>query len=176
MTRVGVIDSGGPAEDLAQARAFLPVITVDGRVFEHRHVLRQVPDRLGDQVVVLGRLIREHDAVLRRELARPQPGTVDDHVRRDVAEGRRDARDTAVLLQHACRRHAFEDLHAAHARAFRERHGLSKTRFGLLALNDKAFHSQLEGGRFLFPKTEAKVRKFMAEYTPTKTPAPEVEA
>lgn len=55
-------------------------------------------------------------------------------------------------------------------KSFCERHDLAQTKFGLLALNDKAFVGQLHGGRRLWPETEAKVRRFMAEYpsTPTK--------
>lgn len=53
--------------------------------------------------------------------------------------------------------------------AFRKRHRLSKTKFGQLALNDKAFVFQVEGDRRLWPETEAKVRKFMAEYSPDAT-------
>lgn len=49
--------------------------------------------------------------------------------------------------------------------AFCERHRMAETRFGLLAMNDKPFVKQLrEGGRRVWPETEAKVRRFMAEY------------
>lgn len=42
---------------------------------------------------------------------------------------------------------------------------MKPTRFGELALNDKPFVSQLkEKGRRVWPETEEKVRKFMAEY------------
>lgn len=50
--------------------------------------------------------------------------------------------------------------------SFCKRHDLAPTRFGLLALNDKAFVAQIKNGRRLWPETEAKIRKFMAEYTP----------
>lgn len=52
-------------------------------------------------------------------------------------------------------------------------HDVAPTKFGLLALNDKAFVAQLDAGRRLWPETEAKVRKFMAEYTPAKADASE---
>lgn len=45
-------------------------------------------------------------------------------------------------------------------------HAMKPTRFGELALNDKPFVSQLEGGRRVWPETEAKVRRFMATYKP----------
>ncbi len=49
--------------------------------------------------------------------------------------------------------------------AFCEAHDMKPTRFGELALNDKPFVSQLkEKGRRVWPETEEKVRKFMAEY------------
>lgn len=51
-------------------------------------------------------------------------------------------------------------------KAFCEAQGLAQTRFGELALNDKPFVSQLEGGRRVWPETEAKVRTFMAGYRP----------
>lgn len=48
---------------------------------------------------------------------------------------------------------------------------MAKTRLGLLALNDKAFVGQVENGRRVWPETEAKVRKFMAEYEPEQEAA-----
>ena len=54
---------------------------------------------------------------------------------------------------------------------FCERHDIPPTRFGLLALNDKAFVAQVKQGRRLWPETEAKIRKFMAEYTPGQSSA-----
>ena len=105
-----------------QATALLPVIAVAGWVLEHGHVLRQVLDRLGDQVVMLGGLVRDRDARLRTELARPQATAVDDVVRLDVAEGSAYAGDAAVFLQHAGCGHPFENLHATHSRAFAECH------------------------------------------------------
>lgn len=51
-------------------------------------------------------------------------------------------------------------------KAFCDAHSMSPTRFGELALNDKPFVAQLEGGRRVWPETEAKVRRFMATYRP----------
>jgi hypothetical protein len=52
---------------------------------------------------------------------------------------------------------------------FCETHGLSISRFGELALNDKGFVHQLGNEakpRRIWPETEAKVRRFMATYRP----------
>lgn len=49
---------------------------------------------------------------------------------------------------------------------FRAAHGISETRFGELALNDKPFVGQLKNGRRVWPETEAKVVRFMASYRP----------
>ncbi len=51
--------------------------------------------------------------------------------------------------------------------AFCEANGMAKSQFGLLALNDKAFVSQIEKGRRVWPETEAKVRAFMASHADT---------
>lgn len=51
-------------------------------------------------------------------------------------------------------------------KAFCAAHGVSITRFGELALNDKGFVHQLEKGRRVWPETEATVRRFMATYRP----------
>lgn len=56
--------------------------------------------------------------------------------------------------------------------AFCARHGMSKTRFGLLALNDKAFVGQIEGGRDCLRRTEEKVRQFMSSYVPSENGGP----
>lgn len=48
--------------------------------------------------------------------------------------------------------------------AFCRAHSIADSRFGLLAMNDKAFVSQLRGGREVLPSTERRVRTFMAEY------------
>lgn len=49
--------------------------------------------------------------------------------------------------------------------AFCEAQSIAPSRFGELALNDKAFVSQLRGGRRVWPETEAKIRNFMAGYS-----------
>lgn len=51
------------------------------------------------------------------------------------------------------------DIHA-----FCASNGVSVTRFGLLALNDKPFVSQIAAGRRVWPETEARVRQFMAAF------------
>lgn len=43
--------------------------------------------------------------------------------------------------------------------------------FGRLALRDPHFVRDLRGGRRLWPETEAKVRTFMAQYTPEQVAA-----
>lgn len=50
--------------------------------------------------------------------------------------------------------------------AFMEANGLSATAFGDLYSNDRHLVRQLRNGRRLWPETEAKIRKFMAEYSP----------
>lgn len=54
---------------------------------------------------------------------------------------------------------------------FLQRHDMVPTRFGLLALNDKAFVGQVRNGRRIWPETEAKVRQFMDEYRPAESAA-----
>ncbi len=49
--------------------------------------------------------------------------------------------------------------------------GLSATAFGDLYANDRHLVRQLRNGRRLWPETEAKIRKFMAEYTPDQSSA-----
>jgi hypothetical protein len=52
-------------------------------------------------------------------------------------------------------------------KAFCEAHGVSISKFGELALNDKGFVHDLEKrGRRIWPETEASVRRFMATYRP----------
>jgi hypothetical protein len=52
--------------------------------------------------------------------------------------------------------------------AFCRTHGLSISKFGELALNDKPFVHELmkDPPRRIWPETEAKVRRFMATYRP----------
>lgn len=57
--------------------------------------------------------------------------------------------------------------------AFCAQNGISETRFGDLALNDKPFVKQVREGRRLWPETERKVRDFMAAYVaPEAQPTP----
>jgi hypothetical protein len=48
---------------------------------------------------------------------------------------------------------------------------ISPTAFGDMASNDRHLVRQLRSGRRLWPETEAKIRKFMAEYTPDQSSA-----
>jgi hypothetical protein len=50
--------------------------------------------------------------------------------------------------------------------AFCAKHGMSASRFGELAVNDKAFVHQLRNGRRVWPETSAKVAGFIADYSP----------
>jgi aspartate carbamoyltransferase catalytic subunit len=47
---------------------------------------------------------------------------------------------------------------------FCEKHEMAESRFGELALNDKPFVKQLRGGRRVWPATEDRIRKFMADH------------
>ena len=49
---------------------------------------------------------------------------------------------------------------------FIDRHSMSPITFGRLALKDPHFVRDLWGGRRVWPETEAKVRTFMADYSP----------
>lgn len=55
--------------------------------------------------------------------------------------------------------------------AFIETHGMSLTRFGIEALNDKHLIPQLRGGRELRQATERKVRSYMATYRGSRAAA-----
>jgi hypothetical protein len=54
---------------------------------------------------------------------------------------------------------------------FIDAHGLSATRFGELARNDRKLVHQMQKGRRLWPETAAKVRAFMATYRSEKEAA-----
>jgi len=49
---------------------------------------------------------------------------------------------------------------------FIEDHSLSPVTFGREAMNDPHFVRDINKGRRLWPETEAKVRRFMADYIP----------
>lgn len=51
--------------------------------------------------------------------------------------------------------------------AFLEANNISPTAFGDMAMKDRHLVRQVRDGRYLFPKTEAKVRRFMEEYVLT---------
>lgn len=60
----------------------------------------------------------------------------------------------------------------AEIRAFSAQHGMSPSRFGLLALNDKNFIRDLEDGqRRLLMQTAERVRAFMAGYSTSSAKA-----
>lgn len=52
--------------------------------------------------------------------------------------------------------------------AFLKRVDMAPVTFGREAMNDPHFVRDLRNGRRLWPETEAKVRAFMANYTPTQ--------
>ena len=81
-----------------QAGSFLAVVAVGGWIFEYRHPWRQILDRFGDQVVVLGRLIRNRHAVCTAQLARPHAGAVHDKVGLDISVHGPYRTDTPALL------------------------------------------------------------------------------
>ena len=58
------------------------------------------------------------------------------------------------------------DMLLADIKAFCGTHDLSIWQFGEKAMNDKSFVNDVEGGRRVWPETEAKVRRFMATYKP----------
>jgi len=68
--------------------ALLAVVAEGARVLEDRVVGRQAVDRVGDQVVVLSRLVGDDDAIAFPELARPHAGAVDDELALDVTRTR----------------------------------------------------------------------------------------
>lgn len=49
---------------------------------------------------------------------------------------------------------------------FIEDHAMSPVTFGRKAMRDPHFVNQLQKGRRVWPETEARVRDFMATYTP----------
>ena len=104
------------------APALLAVVAVGRGVFEHRHVGRQVLDGFGDQVVVLGSLVRHVDTRQGAKLPCPHAGAIDDVVRLDVAGRSTYAADAAAVFVHSERAHTLENLHAALARTLGQRH------------------------------------------------------
>lgn len=54
--------------------------------------------------------------------------------------------------------------------------GMSPITFGRKALGDPHFVSQLRNGRRLWPETEAKVRRFIAEYQSSTNDSPKAAA
>ena len=54
---------------------------------------------------------------------------------------------------------------------FLRQHDMAATKFGRLATHDPRFVLDLRMGRIPRPHTEARVRRWMAEYTPQHIPA-----
>ena len=106
-----------------EAAALFPVVAVTRRVLEDRELPRHPGERLGDQVVVLGRLVRDADAAARAELPRPHPGAVDDELRLDVAPRRRDPDGASVAGGDARDRHALDDRDAVLPGSLGQGHG-----------------------------------------------------
>ncbi len=105
-----------------QPAAFLAVVAAGGRVLEHRRLARDARQRAGDQVVVLGGLQRDVDAVALPQLARPHAGAVDHRLALHGAVRGLDAGHRAVARAHAGDRHAFDDPGALQPRAPGQRH------------------------------------------------------
>ncbi len=96
---------------------FLAEVAVRGGVLEHRRVGTESVDRVGDQVVVLGRLVGDDQAVPRPELAGPHAGAVDDVLGLDVgglarcARGDPDPAHACAVGEHVLDRDALDDPH-----------------------------------------------------------------
>ena len=105
-----------PDEDAA---GLLAVVAVAVRVLHHRQVGVRPLDRVGQQVVVLGRLQGHRDAGQRAELTPPHAGGDHDGLGLDRTAVGLDAGDAAAGRHEARDRHALDDLGAAHAGAFR---------------------------------------------------------
>ncbi len=72
---------------------------------------------------MLGRLVGDGHTRPFGELAGPHAGGVDDVLALDIALRRPHADDASIRGQHVQHGCAFEDRHAAHARALRQSHG-----------------------------------------------------
>ncbi len=114
--------------------ALLAVVAVRRGVLEDRRVRGEPVDGVGDQVVVLGGLVRDHQAVLRAELAGPHAGAVDDVLALDVGaasggrapsggRARRDPRHPAAVRADLVDRHALDDADAELPGALGQRGG-----------------------------------------------------
>ena len=109
--------------------ALLAVVAVGSGVLEHRRVRVEPVDGVGDQVVVLGRLVGDHQAVPRPQLAGPHAGAVDDVLGLDLAvspgapvETRTPVTAPAVG-EHVLDRDALDDAHAEPPGALGQRGG-----------------------------------------------------
>ena len=94
------------------AVALGPVVAVAVGVLDHRQVVSHAGDGVGDQVVVLGRLQWDADAVALTELAGPHAGGVDHDLGLDAALVGVDRRHPAALGLDAPDGDALDDLRA----------------------------------------------------------------
>ncbi|CAB4958902.1 unannotated protein [freshwater metagenome] len=109
---------------------------------------------------MLGRLIRNRDAGLLAELARPHSGAIDHVLGLDVAEGGGDTGDRALGREHPGDRAAFDNAGAPHARTLGHRHrdvdGVDPAVVGnveageqVVGLGKREEFAHLAGGNFL---------------------------
>ena len=105
-----------------QAAALFPVVAVVGGVLQHRPVPVDLPDRLGQQVVVLGGLQRDGDPGQLAEFPCPHPGAVDDVLGLDVAARGADTGHGTAVLHKTGDRDALDDPRALHPGAAGQRH------------------------------------------------------
>ena len=94
------------------AAALFAVVAVRRRVFEDRCVGVEPLDGVGDQVVVLGRLVGDHQAVALPELAGPHAGAVHDVLALDRLPSGAHAGDGAAGRQHVGDGDALDDADA----------------------------------------------------------------
>jgi len=95
---------------------------VTGGVLDDGKIARHAFEGLGDQIVVLGGLVGDGDAVEGAELPGPHAGAVDHELRLDVALVGGHTRSTAVLRGDARDHNLFNDLHALEPRSFGQGH------------------------------------------------------
>jgi hypothetical protein len=106
-----------PDQQLARVLLVVRALVVHA---QHRQVRRDLRDRLGDDVEVLGGMQRDRHARRAAERVRPHAGADDDRIGGHVARLRVDADRTTLLDADAGDLRVLEDLRAAHARAARE--------------------------------------------------------
>ena len=105
-----------------QAAAFLAKVSMRRRILDHRPRPRHARNRLGQQVVVLGRLQWNRDSMPLAELPRPRAKAVDDDIAGDVSARGLDADNAATLHDDIDDRCVLDDPHALHPRTGCQRH------------------------------------------------------